>query len=157
MSEPAMLHTPANRCQLLPGVVCSACRKISPLGKDKMVSEAILRRRACVERWKLRNMEYYLAQKRALSGRPEYLARRREIYRIKREEFIREHGLPKRGRPRSCEHANYPSLSKKCDGFEERSEAGDRFCDLSECSAEEQQDWCGASFTHTKCQTENSF
>ena len=114
--------------------------------KDKMVSEAILKKRACVERWKLRNMEYYLAQKRLLSGRPEYLARRRELYRIRREEFVRQHGLPKRGRPRSCCDANYPSLRKYCDGFEERSEAGDRFCDLSECCPTEFLEWCGASF-----------
>ena len=121
-----------------------------------MVSEAILKRRACVERWKLRNMEYYLAQKRLLSGRPEYLARRRELYRIKREEFIREHGLPKRGRPRSCEHANYPSLRKYCDGFEERSEAGDRFCDLSECSPKEQQEWSWPCVTDPWGQAEDS-
>ena len=39
--------------------------------------------RACVEDWKARNRERYLLQKRMLAGRPEYLERRREMYRLK--------------------------------------------------------------------------
>ena len=42
------------------------------------------RHRGCVERWKARNREYYLAQKRRLAQRPEYLQRRRELYRERR-------------------------------------------------------------------------
>ena len=42
-----------------------------------------LKHRACVESWKARNREHYLLQKRMLAGRPEYLQRRREMYRMK--------------------------------------------------------------------------
>ena len=41
--------------------------------------------RLAVERWKVRNRQKYLAQKRALAARPEYLALRRERYRTKKE------------------------------------------------------------------------
>ena len=43
------------------------------------------RKRAAVERWKEANYDYYLAQKRALAHRPEYLAHRRRLYREKKE------------------------------------------------------------------------
>ena len=36
--------------------------------------------RCSVERWKANNYQYYLEQKRRLAGRPEYLARRRDMY-----------------------------------------------------------------------------
>ena len=36
--------------------------------------------RCSVERWKANNYPYYLEQKRRLAGRPEYLARRRDMY-----------------------------------------------------------------------------
>ena len=110
-----------------------------------------------MERWKQRNMEYYLAQKKFLSSRPEYLARRRELYRIKRIEFILEHGLPKRGRPRSSPEANYPLLRKYIDGYEEGSEIGDRFCDLSECCPEGQQDRYWSRAASPGGSTEDSF
>jgi hypothetical protein len=42
--------------------------------------------RAAVERWKEKNREYYLEQKRRLAGRPEYLARRREFYRVRKND-----------------------------------------------------------------------
>ena len=40
--------------------------------------------RLAVERWKENNREYYLEQKRRLASRPEYLARRREQYRVRK-------------------------------------------------------------------------
>ena len=40
--------------------------------------------RDAVERWKEKNREYYLAQKRRLASRPEYLAKRRENYRVRK-------------------------------------------------------------------------
>ena len=42
------------------------------------------RHRFCVERWKQNNREYYLRQKRQLASRPEYLAKRREMYRARK-------------------------------------------------------------------------
>ena len=61
----------------------------------------ILKRRQAVERWKCNNREYYLAQKRHLSSRPEYLAHRRDMY-ANRQADLREQGvIPKTmGRPR---------------------------------------------------------
>ena len=57
--------------------------------------------RAAVERWKAKNREYYLQQKRELASRPEYLAHRRAVYQEKRQ-LLKDQGLlPKRGRPRS--------------------------------------------------------
>ena len=117
-----------------------------------MVSEAILKRRACMERWKLRNREYYLLQKREIAARPANLARRREMYRVKREAFIQKYGMPKRGRPRSSNRDINPSMRKYYD-FETGSENGDRFCDLSECPAEEQQDWSWPCAANPWCQT----
>ncbi len=65
------------------------------------VSETVLRRRAAVERWKSRNREYYLQQKRELSARPSYKAHRRELYRAKRLQLIAEGLAPRQlGRPR---------------------------------------------------------
>ena len=40
--------------------------------------------RDAVERWKQNNREYYLAQKRRLAARPEYLAKRRERYHVRK-------------------------------------------------------------------------
>ena len=63
--------------------------------------QRVLKRRAAVERWKAQHREYYLAQKRALSSRPEYRARRREIYKEQRAALIADGLAPrKRGRPR---------------------------------------------------------
>jgi hypothetical protein len=63
-------------------------------------SPRILRRRATVERWKLRNRERYLKQKRDLASRPEYKTHRREMYRDHVDELTRLGILPrKRGRP----------------------------------------------------------
>ena len=42
------------------------------------------RHRSAVEKWKENNREYYLTQKRRLAGRPEYLAKRREMYRVRK-------------------------------------------------------------------------
>ena len=68
------------------------------------VSENVLKRRAAVERWKSRNREYYLQQKRELSARPEYRAKMRERYASQQEE-VREVGILPRplGRPRLYE------------------------------------------------------
>lgn len=44
------------------------------------------RKRACQEAWKHNHREAYLAQKRELSRRPEYLAKRRMMYAQKMEE-----------------------------------------------------------------------
>ena len=39
-----------------------------------------VKHRVAVERWKSSNYQYYLAQKRRLAARPEYLAHRRAMY-----------------------------------------------------------------------------
>ncbi len=44
----------------------------------------LAKRRQAVHRWKENNREYYLEQKRRLAHRPEYLKRRREMYKAKR-------------------------------------------------------------------------
>ena len=44
-----------------------------------------MRKRAAVDRWKEADYEYYLAQKKALAHRPEYLAHRRRMYREKKD------------------------------------------------------------------------
>ena len=58
--------------------------------------ERILRNRQSKERWKLRNWDRYVEQKRELQSRPEYLALRRSRYLAKRGD---EPPKP-RGRPR---------------------------------------------------------
>ncbi len=67
----------------------------------------VLKRRRAVERWKATHREYYLAQKRQLASRPEYLAHRRAVYAAQQAE-LREAGiLPRRkGRPRLYEGAD---------------------------------------------------
>ena len=45
-----------------------------------MKDSKYFRHRACVETWKEKNREYYLLQKKMLSSRPEYLAKRRDDY-----------------------------------------------------------------------------
>ena len=50
-----------------------------------MRDEKWRKHRLAVELWKVRNRQYYLAQKRALAARPEYLASRRARYRLQRE------------------------------------------------------------------------
>ena len=64
----------------------------------------VLKRRRAVERWKAAHREYYLAQKRQLASRPEYLAHRRDVY-ASRQADLREAGiLPRsKGRPRLYE------------------------------------------------------
>ena len=67
-----------------------------------VLSMQITKRRMACERWKRKNYEYYLAQKRMLSSRPEYKNHRREMYRIKRELMTadEDYVAPVRGRPR---------------------------------------------------------
>ena len=57
----------------------SDCKKMAPLRDERWVKH-----RAAVEIWKLRHYEYYIAQKRRLAARPQYLAHRRACYRAKR-------------------------------------------------------------------------
>ena len=57
-----------------------------------------------LEKWKEAHREYYLAQKRRLAARPEYLLLRRERYRAHVEELTLLGILPrKRGRPQMYE------------------------------------------------------
>ena len=66
----------------------------------------MLKRRQAVERWKANNYTYYLEQKRMLSSRPEYRARRREMYRQQVDELTELGILPRpKGRPRLYEGA----------------------------------------------------
>ena len=60
----------------------------------------VLKRRRAVERWKASHREYYLAQKRQLASRSEYLAHRRAVYAAQQAE-LREAGIipRRRGRP----------------------------------------------------------
>ena len=68
-----------------------------------------VKRRCAVERWKLKNREYYLRQKRELAGRPEYLAHRRAMY------------ASKHARP----NAVLPDLSTTINDYAERNERTD--------------------------------
>ncbi len=65
------------------------------------ISDKILKRRAAVERWKAKNRDHYLDQKRRCSARPEYRAKMRARYHCQQEE-LREAGIipRKQGRPR---------------------------------------------------------
>ena len=65
-----------------------------------MTPQSVLNRRASVEKWKVKNREYYLQQKRELAARPEYRAKCRARYREKRD-ALKEAGLlpVKLGRP----------------------------------------------------------
>jgi hypothetical protein len=65
-----------------------------------VVPSTVLRRRATVERWKSKNREKYLDQKRRLANRPEYKAHRRDVYKQRTDELKMLGILPrKRGRP----------------------------------------------------------
>ena len=57
----------------------SDCKRMARVRDERWVKH-----RAAVEIWKLRHYEYYIAQKRRLAARPEYLAHRRDLYRAKR-------------------------------------------------------------------------
>ena len=50
---------------------------------DSLPNSKWTKHRLSVEAWKLRNRPYYLAQKRRLAARPEYLAHRRVKYRLR--------------------------------------------------------------------------
>ncbi len=52
----------------------------------KDAEERWISHRAAVERWKSKNREYYLWQKRVLAGRPEYLQKRREQYQVRKND-----------------------------------------------------------------------
>ncbi len=52
--------------------------------KENMLRDARwVKHRVAVERWKSNNYTIYLAQKRRLAARPEYLAHRRAMYRLR--------------------------------------------------------------------------
>ena len=76
---------------------------------------SLFKRRRAVERWKATHREHYLAQKRRLASRPEYLAHRRAAHASKQAD-LREVGiLPRsKGRPRLFEGAeDYPPGSSQ--------------------------------------------
>ena len=63
--------------------------------------------------WKERNREYYLLQKRILSGRPAYKAHRRLVYRQKRAALLSQddYTVPRKGRPR--QYSEEEALERK--------------------------------------------
>ena len=64
----------------------------------------VVKRRLAVEKWKAKNRDRYLEQKRTLAARPEYRAHRREMYRQHVEELTQLGVLPRpKGRPRLYE------------------------------------------------------
>ena len=76
------------------------------LDADGGVPLRVLKRRQAVERWKAKNRDRYLEQKRMLSARPEYRAHRREMYRQHVDELTNLGILPRpKGRPRLYEGA----------------------------------------------------
>jgi hypothetical protein len=67
-----------------------------------------------LEKWKVANRQYYLAQKRRLAARPEYKALRRERYRAHVEELTLLGILPrKRGRPTMYEAAEATEMKRQ--------------------------------------------
>ena len=84
------------------------------LDADGGVSLRVLKRRQAVERWKATNYTYYLEQKRMLSSRPEYRARRREMYRQQVDELKELGILPRpKGRPRLYEEGSREALEAR--------------------------------------------
>ena len=74
----------------------------------------VVKRRAAVEKWKAANRQVYLLQKRQLSARPEYKARRREMYRLHVQELKDLGILPRRkGRPRLYEEGSREALEAR--------------------------------------------
>ena len=74
----------------------------------------VVKRRAAVERWKAQNRPRYLEQKRQLSARPEYKARRRELYRQQVQELTDLGILPRpKGRPRLYEEVSQEALEAR--------------------------------------------
>ena len=61
------------------------------------VPMTVLKRRFAVERWKAINRDYYLAQKRQLASRSEYLAHRRAVYAAQQAELARQAFSPEDG------------------------------------------------------------
>ena len=47
-----------------------------------------MKRRSAVEKWKLANYDYYLAQKRRCAHKPSYLSHRREVYRRSKKRLV---------------------------------------------------------------------
>ena len=67
-----------------------------------------------LEKWKEAHREYYLAQKRRLASRPEYLLLRRERYRAHVEELTLLGILPrKRGRPQMYEGTEATEMKRQ--------------------------------------------
>ncbi len=81
---------------------------------DEMVPLRILKRRQAVERWKAKNRDRYLEQKRMLSARPEYRAHRREMYRLQVDELMELGFLPRpKGRPRLYDGAEAVEMRRE--------------------------------------------
>ena len=72
--ERCTLEATADQC-----TVCRAGLQTRP-GHWRDPSERWRKKRLCQEAWKQRHRGAYLAQKRELAHRPEYLAKRRALY-----------------------------------------------------------------------------
>ena len=78
------------------------------------VPQHVVKRREAVERWKAKNRARYLEQKRQLSSRPEYKARRREMYRLHVQDLTLLGILPRpKGRPRLYEEGSQEALEAR--------------------------------------------
>ena len=67
-----------------------------------------------LKKWKAKNRDRYLEQKRQLSARPEYRARRRELCRQQVEELKELGILPRpKGRPRLYEEGSQEALEAR--------------------------------------------
>jgi hypothetical protein len=80
----------------------------------------VMSHRRAVERWKVKNREYYLVQKRFLAHRPEYLAHRRRCYHL-RQAMVRTHHS---AMEKEEEENDEPASCNPTDG---------RRCDCSKC------------------------
>mgnify|MGYP001242794434 CR=1 FL=1 len=81
------------------------------------VSEKILKGREACRRWKAKNREYYLKQKREASARPEYRARMRQRYAEKQQELKDAGILPRKmGRPRLYSPEEWVNIEREREG-----------------------------------------
>ena len=87
-----------------------------------------MQKRNAGERWKQRNREYHLEQKRRLAARPEYKAHRRDMYKQKVDELKELGILPrKRGRPTMYSYEEKLEIKRdRARGYATRSRAATR-------------------------------
>ena len=79
-------------------ILLSFIKKVK-MSDSEEVTKSVLKRRACCERWKIRNREKYLNQKRILGSRDSYKLHRKVMYRERVDELKVLGILPrKRGR-----------------------------------------------------------